>query len=862
MKHLTKLVFCVALLGTLLGLIARAAASVETSGGGVTFKLDASTWTERPKSVSVAGDFNGWNTGATPLSDPDGDNVWTATVKDVAEGKHQYKFVVDGDRWITDPSGDKELETDDTYGGKNSGFVAGPDVRKAPSPKANTINAEFIRHDASDARDAAVIDTNRVRLRVRTQRDDVQRVSVNWSQGDAKGSTNLVKLKPDGGYDVWSGVIGEPADIIIEGRRAADGTDAFSYQINLYDGDDATGDSGILRQSGYKSKPSRGNPFDYGRPFRVTTGSVDVPDWSHHAVWYQIFVDRFRNGNPDNDPGRFSKYERLVPWNGDWFATLPGEAAGEENFYEGKGNVWMRRYGGDLQGVREKLPYLRSLGVNAIYLNPVFEAESMHKYDTADYRHVDDNFGVDKAAGENHDVYPYTVQGETDDPATWKFSESDKLFLDFIKEAHAQGFHVVIDGVFNHVGTGNYLFQDVLKNGKKSKYADWFEVTDWGDGTPGSIQYNAWDKKSGALPVFKKDAKLGLAQGPRDYIFAITKRWLDPDGDPSTRDGIDGWRLDVPGDIPHPFWKDWRKVVKAANPDAYIVGEVWTAAQPWLQGDEFDAVMNYQFAMAAVDFFVDENTATKPSTFAARLEELVNMYPRPIALAQQNLFDSHDTDRVASMFANPDRPYDGANRLQDNAKSFAGPPYSPAAPTRVEWKRLEQAVDFQQAFLGAPMTYYGDEAGMWSPDDPSNRQPYPWPDRGPYAAGAGVNGDVLEHFRRAIAVRRALPALQTGDYATVLADDATGVVAFARTLGDDRATVVLNRSGAARKVTLDLPDGRYVDYLDPTMARLDAAGEGEADRPRITAISADISAEEGKMTVSLEPWQTRVLVRQ
>ena len=551
-----------------------------------------------------------------------------------------------------------------------------------------------------------------------------------------------------------------------------------------------------------------------------------------------------------------------MPWNGDWFATLPAEAAGEDNFYDGKGNVWMRRYGGDLQGVREKLPYLRSLGVNAIYLNPVFEAESMHKYDTADFRHVDDNFGVEAAPGEDHEIYPYTVAGETDDPATWKFSASDKLFLDFIAEAHRQGFHVVIDGVFNHVGTAHYAFQDVLKNGKKSKYADWFEVTDWGDGTPGSIQYNAWDKKSGALPVFKKDAALGLAQGPRDYIFAITKRWLDPDGDPSTRDGIDGWRLDVPGDIPHPFWKDWRTVVKAANPDAYIVGEVWTPAQPWLQGDEFDAVMNYQFAMAAVDFFVDEKTATKPSEFGKRLTDLVTMYPKPIALAQQNLFDSHDTDRVASMFVNPDRPYDGANRLQDNAKSFAGPPYSPAEPTAEEWKRLEQAVAFQQTFLGAPMTYYGDEVGMWSPDDPSNRQPFPWPDRGPYKGGVGYNANVFTSFQRAMAVRRAVPALQTGDYETVLADDATGVFAFARTLGDDRVTVVLNRSGDGRQASVKVGDGTFVDYLDPAATRIDANGEGETYRPSVEVTGKGIAAKDGVLRVSLKPWQTMILVKQ
>ena len=331
---------------------------------------------------------------------------------------------------------------------------------------------------------------------------------------------------------------------------------------------------------------------------------------------------------------------------------------------------------------------------------------------------------------------------------------------------------------------------------------------------------------------------------------------------PATRDGIDGWRLDVPGDIPHPFWKDWRKVVKAANPDAYIVGEVWTPAQAWLQGDEFDAVMNYQFAMAAVDFFVDEKTGIKPSEFGEKLTQLVTMYPRPIALAQQNLYDSHDTDRVASMFANPDRPYDGANRLQDNAASFNGPPYSTAAPTAEEWKRLEQAVAFQQAFLGAPMTYYGDEAGMWGADDPSDRQPFPWPDKGPYRKGVGFNHEVFDHFQRSVAVRAALPALRTGDYETVSADDATGVFAFARTAGDGRVTVVLNRSGESRAVRVKVGDGTFVDYLDPAAAKLvpPAAGDPTA-RPTLEVTGKGTPAEGGEVALTLEPWQTCVLVK-
>jgi len=324
------------------------------------------------------------------------------------------------------------------------------------------------------------------------------------------------------------------------------------------------------------------------------------------------------------------------------------------------------------------------LGITAIYLNPIFEAESMHKYDTSDFRHVDDNFGVKGDLGQ--------LAGETDDPTTWKWSKSDLIFLDFVKEARRQGFKVIIDGVFNHVGKAHPFFQDVVKNGKGSKYADWFEISDWGTGgepgTPGGIQWKAWDKANGELPVFKKDPARGLAPGPYAHIMAITKRWLAPDGDVSR--GVDGFRLDVPGDIPHPFWVEWRKLVKSTNPDAYITGEIWQWAQAWLGGDQFDAVMNYQFAMAAQDFFVDVNEAIRPSDFASRLTRVAYAYPFQVALAQQNLFDSHDTDRLASMFVNPDRPYDGRNRLQDN-----GPDYNPAEPTPQQRRRMLQAVAMQ-----------------------------------------------------------------------------------------------------------------------------------------------------------------------
>ena len=730
-----------------------------------------------------------------------------------------------------------------------------------------------------------------LQVRVRAQADDAKHAVVLADIYDASGTfvasepTVLEKLATESGYDVFGGEISAnalPADV--------DGG-FIGYAFELGDGENVfllTADRNAPADQ--QVEPGRGNGYR-NRMYRAPVPAFDVPAWAADAVWYQVFLERFRNGESSNDPGRYDEYERLVPWNSDWWATLPGETppgplpdgvelpdgvapdAVFDNFYTGTGDVWMRRYGGDFQGLQEKLPYLRELGVNAIYLNPVFEAESMHKYDTADFRHIDDNFAAGEGVSDG--PYPYEVEGETDDPATWRFSASDKIFLDFVAEAHRQGFKVVIDGVFNHVGRAHPFFQDVLAKGRESQYADWFEITDWGDpanwtemddpyevhGKPGGIQWAAWDGPSGHLPVFKKDPQLGLAQGPRDHIFAITKRWLDPDGDPATRDGVDGWRLDVPGDIPHPFWRDWRKVVKQANPDAYITGEIWQWAQPWLKGDQFDAVMNYQFAMAAQDFFVDQATAIPPSAFADRLDRLLSAYPRPITYAQQNLYASHDTDRLASMVVNPDRPYDGANRPQDNAASF-DPPYSDRAPTDEEWRRVIQAVQVQHAFVGAPMTYYGDEAGMWSPDDPSNRQPFPWPDQGPYEGeGVGFNEDVFAAFRQAVGARNALPALRTGDYELLGTDDGRGLIGFARTLGDQTVHVLVNRSAEPQEVYLDVEPGRYVDHLDPAHVAYEL-GEGEAARPEPAFTGAAFDAADGTLATTLPPFGTRVIARQ
>jgi glycosidase len=846
---------------TVIAMIALSVISLARADMKHTFVLDCNAWDEKPGKVTVAGSFNGWSKDATVLEKTDG-HVWKGTFS-LPEGQYTYKFVIDGERYISDPKGDKDLEEDDTYGGKNSGVIVGPDARKMPPPKPNDINTNALIHDPQSVDDVNVVSDRQLRLRVRALKDDVEKVYIHLpSQPDGARRVELHKLETTKlGYDVFGGAIE------VSGAKV-------EYVVQFVDG----GREEILSK-GRIPATAHFNPFTVAMKPLFTT-----PDWAKTAVWYQIFPERFRNGDPANDPNT-RKHEHVVPWTAKWYEPAPGETPGDENFYKGTGNVWNRRYGGDLAGLRQSLPYLRKLGITAIYLNPIFEAESMHKYDTSDFRHVDDNFGVKGdntvAAAPRPDdkqqpqaSLKADVVAETDDPATWKWTQTDLLFLDFVAEAHKQGFKVVLDGVFNHVGRAHPFFQDVLEKGKNSKYADWFEITDWGDesnwkklddpytvhGKAGGIQWKAWDEVNGHLPAFKKDAEKGLAPGPYAHVMAITTRWLAPDGDASR--GIDGWRLDVANDIPHGFWRDWRKVVKQTKPDAYISGEIWSGAEPWInKGDQFDAVMNYQFAMPAQDFFVDVSTATSPSVFAQQLARLCFRYPFQSALVMMNLFDSHDTDRLPSMFVNPDRPYDGKNRLQDN-----GPDYSPRKPDAAARTRMTQAVALQHTFVGAPMTYYGNEAGMWSADDPSNRQPMVWQDLEPYAdPEVKFDKDLFDFFRRCIATRAALPALQTGEFFPVLTDDASGVLVFGRRLGRQTAYVVINRGAAPRDVTFNVSPAEaakaFVNYFDPAHVDLldPSADAGARSTVKVKDNSPAIEAVGGKLTVALPAYGSAVL---
>ncbi len=557
-----------------------------------------------------------------------------------------------------------------------------------------------------------------------------------------------------------------------------------------------------------------------------------VPHWAKKVVWYQIFPERFRNGDLNNDPtikdieGAYPhdiiSAWQIHPWTSDWYELQPYEKENEKNIWF---NIQRRRYGGDLQGIIDKLDYLQELGVTALYLNPIFEAPSLHKYDGATYHHVDPNFGPDP----NGDR-ALIAKEVPDDPSTWVWTSADRLFLELIKQVHERKMYIIIDGVFNHMGINSWAFKDVLKNQQNSKFKDWFAIKSWDDPAKKTkFEYEGWFGVK-ELPELREDEN-GIVAGPKKYIFDTTKRWMDPNKDGNPDDGIDGWRLDVAFCVKHQFWKDWRKHVKSVNPQAYLTAEVIDTIdvlKPYLEGDEFDAVMNYNFAFACADYFIADKTRIKTSQFDNILKELREAFPSGVEYVQQNLFDSHDTNRLLSHIVNRD-----LGIYRDWGKYFAlskgdNHNYDTRKPNEYELKIAKLMIIFQMTYVGAPMVYYGDEVGMWGANDPDCRKPMLWkelkyddekylpdqtmknqPDK------VEVNYELLEHYKKLIRIRNENLALQLGDFETVLVDDKKELYAFSRSYNGEIIIVVLNNSITSQKTEIKTTvNAKWIDVLN------------------------------------------------
>lgn len=555
-----------------------------------------------------------------------------------------------------------------------------------------------------------------VQVKLRAYKDNLTTATVVFSDGR---TANMTKSSSDklGMFDFWT------ADI-------NSGSTSARYKFKVQ----SEGSTAYYDALGFSD-----NDNGYDMSFWLVP-NFKTPDWAKDAIYYQIFVDRFYNGNtkndvkdneymfpyPENPSNQYNTQAKAMKW-----GDLPEQPAKNRDFF-----------GGDIEGVRQKLPYLQSIGVNTIYFNPIFTSPSNHKYDTQDYRTIDPHFATNEE------------------------------FKSFVKEAHSKGFKVIIDGVFNHTGSWHRWFNRASKFDTVGAFQD--KSSPWID----FYSFNKWPNDYISWWGFDTLPKLNYASTKlRGEIYAnpdsIAKSWI-------TDYGIDGWRLDVPneagpngGSDDHSIWKGFRQAVKSVNPNAVIHGELWKNAQPYLQGDQFDGVMNYEGFADAVSTYINEGNTIEttqrekitPTTFDTWIRGIMAKTPTQSNQVVMNLLSSHDTSRFTY-------------RAKED-----------------KWKMYE-AIIFQMTFVGAPMTYYGDEIGMDGAKDPDCRRTFDW----------NFNkGDHLPQlYKKLTQIRKNNSALRRGSFETLLTDDQNGIYAYSRMDNKNKALVILNNTSATKTVTVNV----------------------------------------------------------
>ncbi|MGZ8694127.1 MAG: pullulanase X25 domain-containing protein, partial [Gaiellaceae bacterium] len=752
------------------------------------------------------------------LEDPDGDGIFTFETTDLPAGHYEAKAAI-AESW------DENYGEGGVPGGANIGFAVPIDHAKVTfrydgtthvltivSGHAQDGDVEWdgLRHDSRStlyrAPGGAVPAGTPVKLRFRTFHDDVSGVKLRLYSVNASAQQILPMQRVASDVSCYQASLADQTCDFWQVTLPNGTPDNLWYRFVANDGastayyaDDTPAlDGGLGATSD--------SPVDQSWALTVYVPGFTTPAWARNAVIYQIFPDRFRNGQEGNDPAhgkqRWSNDKRYAYPNGD-----PGGSGAEPAWdriaqmqwselpegycrnYEGATAVSCPRrfpqpgdaatlegprgrdyYGGDLKGITKKLDYLRDLGVTALYLNPIFESGSNHGYDTRDYLEVSQYFG----------------------------KESD--FKKLVKEADKQGMRVILDGVFNHMSSDSPFFDRYHHYKEKgaceflgSPWRPWFVFHT--DTIPcGSADYDGWFGFD-SIPVLQKtraDVQSYFLTGKH----SVTRTWLDR--------GAAGWRLDVSGDpsFPAGYWETFRSVVKSTDPDALTISETWQKDSTLLRilrGDRLDTTMNYRLRDAVLALlapgpfdpkgFADSGHQISPSQFAARLQSIYEDLPPAAAADLMNLLDSHDTARL--LWTLTSGPGNRAGRELDAAALAAGK------------QRVRLASLIQFAVPGAPTVYYGDEVGLTGGDDPDNRRTYPWADEGGHPDDA-----LLAHYKALSGLRRTIPALATGDFRMLLADDGAGTIALGRKTTSQVAIAAVNRSDQPR--ALDIPVAGYV----------------------------------------------------